>query len=76
MLEFMVLGEIPGTQIQFNFADVLLAAAWILVFIEASILLHRHRHSFKTVGQRNATASKQTSKSATKPSSKSKLAQA
>ncbi len=75
MLEFMVLGEIPGTQIQLNFADVLLAAAWVLVFIEVSILLHRHRHATKTALQ-NATGTKQSSKSAAKPSSKSKLAQA
>lgn len=61
MLEFMVLGEIPGTQIQFNFTDVLLVSAWILVFLEAFIVIQRHRYNVAVAKMQNAKNSKKIS---------------
>lgn len=47
MLDFLVLGRLPGTQVQYNFNDVLLALAWTLVILEAGLLIHRYRSGSK-----------------------------
>lgn len=41
MLEFIVLGEIPGTSVHITFLQVLLAGAILLACSELRILVHR-----------------------------------
>lgn len=41
MLEFIVLGQIPGTSVHITFSQVLLASAVLLMCSELRILAHR-----------------------------------
>lgn len=41
MLEFIVLGKIPGTSLQITYAQVLLVAALLLIISELRIILQR-----------------------------------
>ncbi len=58
MLEFLVLGEIPGTQIQYNFYDVMLAAAWTLFFLETYMITRRWRLRAALAAQEQPVKSK------------------
>ncbi len=55
MLEFLVLGEIPGTQIQYNFYDVMLAVAWTLFFLETYMITRRWRLRTALAAQKQST---------------------
>ena len=41
MLEFIVLGQIPGTSFQITYAQVLMLAATLLLASELRLVLHR-----------------------------------
>lgn len=47
MLEFVVLGEIPGTSFQITFTQVLLVAAFLLVASELRLVAQR-KNLFKS----------------------------
>ncbi len=68
MLEFIVLGNVPGTQIQLSFNDSLLVSAWVLVLLEAFIILQRHRRNVRVAKGASST----TKLSAVKSKSKTK----
>lgn len=44
MLDFIVLGEVPGTSVRINFWWLLLLVAIVLVLIESFILSRRHNN--------------------------------
>lgn len=46
MLEFIVLGQVPGTQIQLNFTGVLLIAA-VLVFVAKTSVKYYRYHKLR-----------------------------
>lgn len=49
MLRFIVLGEIPGTDLVMTFYWVLILAAILFACIELSILFHKHKQAIKAV---------------------------